>query len=96
MPRVRCVPLADRHALGALALIGIAGWLVGVALMPDVLTTFPPRVVTLLPLVAIASALGLMKLASFVAAPGLRAVFVGVTLSVLGAASRWRGPRPPA
>ena len=77
-------PARDRHALGALALIGIAGWLLGVALMPDVLTTFPPRVVTLLPLVAIASALGLMKLASFVAAPGLRAVFVGGTLTVLG------------
>lgn len=73
-------PPADRHAVGALALLGLCFGLFGPALTPDVLTTFPPRVELMLPFVAIVAAIGLGRLASLAR---LGRALVAVTLGAL-------------
>ncbi len=56
-------PQRDRHALGALALLGAAFGALGPALTPAVLTVFPPRVALALPFVALLAAIGLERAA---------------------------------
>jgi hypothetical protein len=62
----RLRPPRDRHALGALAVIGLGAVLLGPALAPAPLLRFPPRVELALPFVAMAAALGLEALGSLV------------------------------
>jgi hypothetical protein len=78
-----CRPPPDRHALGALGAIGLGGGLVGFWLMPDVLTTFPPRVITLVPFLALCAAIGVDRLATWVHWPALRPVFLGCVMVAL-------------
>lgn len=56
-------PRRDRHALGALAVIGCLFAVVGPLLTPEVLTTFPPRVELALPFIALLASFGLGWLA---------------------------------
>lgn len=58
-------PPRDRHAIGALALIGLVFGAIGPALTPAILTVFPPRVALALPFVALLAAIGLDRAARF-------------------------------
>lgn len=73
-------PRRDRHALGALALFGLGFGVVGPALTPDVLTTFPPRVELLVPFVALAGAIGLGRLAALTGSPRAGLAFAAVSV----------------
>jgi hypothetical protein len=76
-------PTRDRTGLAALVLLGFAVTLLGGWLVPDALTTFPPRVELALPFVAIASALGLARMFAWVRPARLRYVPAVAILSVL-------------
>jgi hypothetical protein len=55
----RLRPPRDRHAFGALVVLGISGALIGPALLPAPLVVFPPRVELALPFLAIAAGVGI-------------------------------------
>lgn len=85
-------PPPDRHAAGALAVLVVGFGLIGPALTPDVLTTFPPRVELVMPFVALLSAIGLERLARAAGSPRAGRVLEAATLAALGLVVLVRAP----
>lgn len=85
-------PPPERHAVGALAVLVIGFGLIGPALTPDVLTTFPPRVELVMPFVALLSAIGLERLARATGSPRTGSVLQAATLGALGVVVLLRAP----
>jgi len=73
-------PPRDRHAVGSLAVLALGGALLGPALAPTVLVTFPPRVEVALPFVAMLAAIGLHRAATL---PKKTIVGVGLTAAAV-------------
>lgn len=76
-------PGVDRHGLDALAGVGLLGGLIGLCSTPDVLTTFPPRTVALVPPLAMAAASAVERLSSWIQPACLRPVFLAAVLAAL-------------
>ena len=77
-------PPRDRHALGALALLGAAFGAIGPALTPAVLSVFPPRAALALPFVALLAAIGLERAARVAAGDRLAALPAALVVFVVG------------
>lgn len=77
-------PPRDRHALGALAVLGVAFGAIGPALCPAVLTVFPPRVALALPFVALLAAVGVERAARVAVGQRLAALPAALVVVVVG------------
>ena len=82
----------DRHGLAALAMLGLAGALLGPLLAPEVLRVAPPRVEAAVPFAVVLAALGLERLSQL--AGGARRRHLLVATVLVGVA--WLGLRAPA